>query len=655
MKKSAFARTQTFTLFIARMKRYAILFAFLLCVPMFAFAAEQPYISEVAWAGSAASTSDEWFEICGAAGTDLSNWVIEGASVNGILLPEGSVIPNSGAFIVSNYGSEDAKSTLDISPGFVTTGVALSNSQLFLILRDASGNAIDTAGASGTPPYAGTSGSNKVSMTRLLPIQDGGSSEAWASASTSSGFDADATELGTPGTCPTVAVEVVAEEVSEPIAPIEAVETISTPRSAVQPPATAVRISELYPSPLSGEQEWIELVNPSSIGEVLDGWTIEDGKGTATRLASILLPWERLVIASPKGTLNNAGDLVILKDAQGRIIDGVAYGDWDTALYPRVGSVSKGEAVIRLELQETFDRTVTPTPGTANILKRETIPEAPAENTVMTAEVVVPVRASAPAPVAIAAEKEHVPKPAAVPQLASTAATKPTTTPVKKVAASRYKGDSYTATIAVPPGVYSKTRMYVLRNDDLEEVRLSKSTTRTYLSGQRISFVAQSKDENGASFLLTNPNSIGRIGAAASNTFATVDRWPTEAGGYRFTAEFVAPRAGGAEVRLDTVEGDVLLPKSASALKPGDRLEIQGFVSPGARPRVVVPDAASFRLLEAAPVESTTYGAPRPRLPWLYTAALTAAAGVAGLFGYLRSERLKRLALVTQPFEEDFS
>ncbi|MFA5854306.1 MAG: lamin tail domain-containing protein [Patescibacteria group bacterium] len=656
MKKSASARTQTLTLFPERMKRFAFMFTFLLCIPSLVHAAALPFISEVAWAGSTASTSDEWFEICGIAGTDLSNWVLEGASANGVTLPAGSVLPESGAFLVSNYGSEDTKSTLGVQPDFITTSVALSNAQLFLVLRNASGVLIDTAGASGTAPLAGVSGSAKASMMRLFPLQDGGLTEAWTNAATSSGYDAGSTELGTPGICPEISVEPLPEEVVE--APVQPSNNFF--------PTTAVRVSEIYPAPLSGEKEWIELVNPSGIGEVLEGWTVEDGKGTATALAGTLLPWDRLVISAPKGSLNNAGDLVILKDSQGRIIDGAAYGDWDTALYPRVGEVAKGEAVIRLELQDAFDVTTVPTPNAANVLVRKTAAtsasaEAGAQNPAPPILSTV-ILSKAKDPLSSMEDKTDPSTPLRSAQddkktelMAVKSSTKTSDVPAKKPAASRYKGSAYSAVVAVPLGIYSKTRMYVLRTGTVEELRLSKSTNITYASGQRISFVAQTKEENGATFLLANPKTLGRIGAAASNTFATITHWPTTSGSYRFTAELIALRADGAEVRLDGIEGDVLLPKSVGALKPGDRVEIEGFVSSGTRPRVVIPNAESFRLLEAAPVELTSRDLPRLHLPWFFTATLTAIAGGAGLVAYLRSERLKRLALVIQPLEEDYS
>lgn len=653
------------------MKHFVFVFTLFLLFPFFAQASEPApaptvFISEIAWAGSATSTSDEWVEICGAAGTDLGDWTIEGASANRLVIPAGSLIPESGAFLISNYDHEDAKSTLASTTHDVTTSIALSNTQSFLLLRDRNDLLIDSAGASGTPPLAGTSGGLKASMSRRLPLQNGNTAEAWITSATSSGFDAGASELGTPGTCPeSAAASIPTTAENEPAPPVVA-ETLPTPpASTALLPTTAVRISEIYPAPRSGEQEWIELVNPSGIGEVLDGWTIEDGKGTATALAGVLLPWDRLVIPAPKGSLNNAGDLVLLKDAQSRTIDGLAYGDWDTAFFPHVGGVAKGEAVMRLELQESYAVTTLPTPKAANVLvapaSHATEPSSstppPSSNlsaSTLPTEPRIP-GTIIPAIASIAANTLEIP----IPKKDSSVASQPQNDKKKsapgksKNTAPRYKGSAYSGAIAIPPGVYSKTRMYILRDNALEELRLSKSTSASLVSGQRIAFVGQSKEDGGTSFLLANPNSIRPIGEAASNTFANIEQWPAVAGSYRFVAELTLLRAGGAEVRLNGTEGDVLLPKSAGALKPGDLVEIQGFVAPGARPRIVIPGMDSFRLHAAAPVQPANQDLPRLRLPWLPTAALTSAAAIAGIVGYLRNERLKRLALLAQPLEEE--
>lgn len=647
-----------------RMKQLLVASTLFLLVPFFAMAAPTVVISEVAWAGSALSTADEWFELCAAPGTDLSGWTIEGASSAPMTFAPGSVVGASGAFLVANYGAGDAKTTLAVSPDLVTTSVALSNAALFLTLRDAGGAVVDMAGAPGTAPFAGTSGAGKASMERLDAALDGGTPEAWASTAASLGFVDGANELGTPGSCVAPSGSASSspsmpepEPSLAPVAEMPALETSSAADAPTDTPSAAVRISEIYPSPLSGEKEWVELVNRGDVGEILDGWTIADAAGTATKLEGLMLPWARLLIIAPKGSLNNDGDAIVLKDARGRVVDSVAYG-----------KIRKGEAVMRAEWLDTLVVTRTPTPGEANVMTEEAAEPEPASGTPVPAMPPeptpsplplrpdearggippVPNDASTPLSAPLGMTKDLSPLPSSAPK---TATAKPeAASPAPKKAARAYKGDAYTATVLVPPGVYAKTRMFVLLGGELEELRLSKGMD-AWKTGDRLAFVAQRKTEGAVAFLLANPNSA-RVTGSASAVFATIDAWPSETGGVRFTAEVAAVKGGILEIALGGVEGDVLLPSGlAPALKPGDAVEIEGFVAPGARPRVVLPNRDALRLAQvhARPTDATRAAT----LPWPAAAGLTGAAGTIGLSAYLRQQRLKRAALTRAAIEPD--
>jgi len=628
------------------MRRVLAVFSFLFMLPFCARAAGPTYISEIAWAGSSASLADEWLELCGGSGTDLSGWSIEGASASPVTLAEGSVIPDSGAYLIANYSADDAKSTLAYAPDLVTTSVSLSNSDLFIILRDATGAVVDMVGAEGSAPSAGTSGDAKASMERVDPALDGSDPAAWMTAVVSLGFDTDANEAGSPGSCPVLAAAqeeapaetTVSSTATEPVAPQS--------RATPEEPMSAVRISEIYPSPNAGEDEWVELVNPSNVGEFLDGWTIEDASGTKTKLGGLLMPWARYVIGSPKGSLNNDGDAVILKDALTRVVDRVDY--------PKT---KKGEAYMRVELREEFRMTLTPTRGGTNVFTTTEIP-AETETAAVTA-VPAPLPASptsvpavAQSPTAVSTVKLPVVAPNAAPKSAATkAAPAKATVPAKPAPHSRYKGDAYAATIVVPPGVYAKTRAYVQRGDVIEELRFSTSPGAAWSVGDRVTFVAQKKSEGAVTFLLANPNSV-RVTGSASATFAVAESWPSGAGGYRFTAEVASVHGNAIEVKLGGVEGDVLAPSgTGSALKPGDAIQVEGFIAPGPRPQVVLPYDHALRLFKAYAPEEPTAG--RAKMPAWMTVALTLVVAIAGLLAYLRAQRLKRIALTAAPMDAE--
>src|SRR3989338_10481337 len=122
--------------------------------------ANHVYLSEIAWAGSSLSTSDEWLELFNPLNEaiDLSGWSIEGAasSQGTLLIPSGSFIEPGQTFLVSNYSADNEKSTLNSLPNYVTSDISLSNSSLKLTLKDAQGIVVDLAG-DGNSPFAGAS------------------------------------------------------------------------------------------------------------------------------------------------------------------------------------------------------------------------------------------------------------------------------------------------------------------------------------------------------------------------------------------------------------------------------------------------------------------------------------------------------------------
>jgi len=88
-------------------------------------------------------------------------------------------------------------------------------------------------------------------------------------------------------------------------------------------------INELVSDPTDGENEWIEIYNNTSNQISLDDWTIEDGSEAVSNLTGNISAKGFYVLEKPKGSLNNGGDLVILKAPDGEIIDQITYGNWD--------------------------------------------------------------------------------------------------------------------------------------------------------------------------------------------------------------------------------------------------------------------------------------------------------------------------------------
>lgn len=137
----------------------------------------------------------------------------------------------------------------------------------------------------------------------------------------------------------------------------------------------SVLITELYPIPKSGEEEFVELFNRTSESIDLTYWYISDGSGSKTILSGSLSSLTYKIIEKPKGSLNNAGDLLSLYAANDMLIDKVAYGNWnDGEVGNNAPAPETGVSIVRIYGTEDsnsdyndFGLSVTSTKGLANI------------------------------------------------------------------------------------------------------------------------------------------------------------------------------------------------------------------------------------------------------------------------------------------------
>ena len=95
--------------------------------------------------------------------------------------------------------------------------------------------------------------------------------------------------------------------------------------------ATAVSpyISEVYPAPNSGENEWVEITNPSNQIATISGWLLYDQLATPSLIFSIvtteLTAWETRSFDLETAKLNNSGDAVVLYNESGFEIDRLTF------------------------------------------------------------------------------------------------------------------------------------------------------------------------------------------------------------------------------------------------------------------------------------------------------------------------------------------
>ncbi len=367
----------------------------LVFTPILVFAEEQSeteppsmvIISEVGWAGSEVNNSDEWLELTnlGDQEVDLTGWSIVGAATGGdvLVLPETSVQPNS-TFLITNYAPDDEKSTLNVEPNFTSSSLSLSNSAFGISLQNATGTVIDIAG-DGSAPTTGSRGTDeegntvpRSSMQRAFLV-DGSLEQAWMAAIESVGFDESATELGTPGTFDTFATHDTIETLNEHTydsyqndSATEDEDDQSETEDPVaetdptNPASSGLIINEFVSDPITGENEWVEVYNSGDEVYILAGYTIREASGKTTNLPDqYLTSGQYVVVESIKGNLNNSGDTIELLDADGAVLDSVAYGDGSEA-----PAVTDPNAVALNENNEWQETTIT-TPGEANVISDE--------------------------------------------------------------------------------------------------------------------------------------------------------------------------------------------------------------------------------------------------------------------------------------------
>lgn len=149
--------------------------------------------------------------------------------------------------------------------------------------------------------------------------------------------------------------------------------------SSWKPARSDIVINEFVADPGDEPKEWIELYNNSPVPINLAGWFLEDGSRNVIALKGILGvsgSSRFAVIESSNAILNNTGDSITLRDADGAGIDSVSYGDWDDGVVennaPRAqdpASVARFPDGYNSFYNATdFQVTEKPTKGESNIL-----------------------------------------------------------------------------------------------------------------------------------------------------------------------------------------------------------------------------------------------------------------------------------------------
>jgi Lamin Tail Domain len=308
-------------------------------------------INEVAWAGTLASSSDEWIELFnpGTETVALAGWTLTDGNDLHVSL-NGSI--EAGDFFLLER--TDDGSVADIAADQTYAG-GLANSGEALLLIDPTGSEIDSANADGGPWPAG-SASSRASMERQAGLSWGTFTGYYGI-----GHDAEGHAIrGTPG----------------------AVNSVLFPTPTPTWIPGRVVINELLVRPhydwegaggVTTADEFIELYNRGPLRVNLRGWTLDDvavGGSAPYELPAINLePGEYVALFRTRThiALNDGGDSIRLSAPDGDLIDKVSYLRI-RAFNLAFGRLPDGDDILAYGLW--------PTPGEDNLLFIEPTPTA---------------------------------------------------------------------------------------------------------------------------------------------------------------------------------------------------------------------------------------------------------------------------------------
>jgi len=341
--------------------------------------------------GTSESANNEWMELKNTtdAEVDLSGWILKAGDGQPKINLNGK-IAGGGYFLLERTSDNPVPGIPADQPNY---SGALGNDGEILELFDGSGNLVDRVDFSAKWKLNGAGdvvGDNATKRTAERKA-DG----AWQTSQNSGGTpkadnSAGEAEAGEPS-------EEDEEETEQPEdgasdengAPNDAAsgDPESNSENAADGSLGAARlgdilINELVSDPADDEVEWVEIFNTVSREWDLTGWTLEDGSGAKTALTGKISASgteKYYVIEKPKGNLNNKGDLIILRDARGNLIDQVAYGNWDDgSLENNAPAAADPMSAARImdgyntfNNKNDFQATKKITPGFGNIIEAE--------------------------------------------------------------------------------------------------------------------------------------------------------------------------------------------------------------------------------------------------------------------------------------------
>jgi len=153
--------------------------------------------------------------------------------------------------------------------------------------------------------------------------------------------------------------------------PVE--EPTTTPSSTSQ--IGKVIINEFLPSPENGS-EWVELYNPNDFAVDINNWQLFDGVSSFFTATNTILAKSFFTVTLANSKLNNSGDIILLKNNLGVVVDQVCYGVWeDFCLGANSNAPKTGNSLARIidgqdsdNDEADFGETQETTPSLLNVI-----------------------------------------------------------------------------------------------------------------------------------------------------------------------------------------------------------------------------------------------------------------------------------------------
>jgi hypothetical protein len=323
-------------------------------------------INEIAWAGTAASTSDEWIELYnpGSSCVNLAGWNLRADDGTPDIDLTG-VIPAGGYYLLER--TDDTTVSDILADQFFSGDIANDSETLHLYNPD--GGLVDTANSDGGAWPAGSTSSYR-SMERRSPIGLD-SSTAWVTNTgvMRNGKDANGNAInGTPKSKNWAAVVTITPSPKPPT---------KTPTKFATP-VPLVTLNEFLPragfdwnqdGAVNVYDEFIEVMNLGPGDVNLSGWRLDDepdlGSSPYALPRTVLKAGERAVFygATTHILLDDSGDTVRLINSRGVVVDARTYtavkipdqsrcrifdgnGNWYEDCFPTPGTKNSRQGVL---------------------------------------------------------------------------------------------------------------------------------------------------------------------------------------------------------------------------------------------------------------------------------------------------------------------